>query len=192
MNSDLPAPFIGVRMHENRTPTGRCTGTPAKRAALYFAYGNQRNVGDKKAQLAGWQRGEWLGPDGRTHAHDRVMAWARQEALRHRYTFEAILSVPQGDLTPAEFCRAMQQGGGITDWRLMAHHDTDYRHAHVLFFRDKRLDKETFLSWQSEVRAELVRLEQQQTNDRAAQQEMALDTGQARTRAKGQEVGLGW
>ncbi|MCZ7673831.1 MAG: hypothetical protein M5U34_45280 [Chloroflexi bacterium] len=53
------------------------------------------------------------------------------------------------------------------------------------------MNKQAFLSWQTDVRAELVRLEQQQTNDRAAQQEMELDTGQARARAKGQEVGLG-
>lgn len=210
MRDQQPIPFIGVRMHENRTPTGRRTSTPAKRAALYFAYGNERNVGDEEAQLEGRQRGEWLGPDGRIQSHETVVAWAKQEALRHRYTSETIFSVPQADLTPEEFCQAMQQeslvGGEISDWRLMAHRDTDYRHAHVLFFRDKRFDKKTFLSWQTDVRAELVGLEQQQPsvslrpgaelvegtglNDRAVPQEMELDAG--RVHAKGQEVGLGY
>ncbi len=186
---DLPLPFIGVRMRENRTPTGRRTSTPAKHAALYFAYGR-----DKEARLEGRQRGEWLGPDGRIQSHDKVMAWARQEALSHRYTFEAILSVPQGQLTPEQFGRAMQAGGEIGDWRLIAHRDTKHAHAHVLFFRDKRLDKKTFLSWQTAVRAELARLEQQQIKARAARQEMALDADGATrlSRAKSREVSLGW
>ncbi len=212
MSDRQPIPFIGVRMHQNRTPTGRRTSTPAKRAALYFAYGNERNVGDKEAQLEGRQRGEWLGPNGRIQSQETVMAWAKQEALRHRYTFEAILSVPQADLTPEEFCQAMQQGslvgGEISDWRMMAHRDTDYRHAHILFFRDKRFDKKTFLSWQTDVRAELVGLEQRHPaaalrpgaelvegtgwNGRAVPQKMELDAGRAHANAKGQEVGLGW
>lgn len=189
--NDRPLPFIGVRMHENRTPTGRRTSTPAKRAALYFAFGR-----DKQAQLEGRQRGEWLGPDGRSQSHDQVMAWAKQEALGHRYTCQAILSVPQGELTPEQFCRAMGQGGEISDWRLIAHQDTQHSHAHVLFFRDKRLDKETFLSWQTDVRTELARLEQQQLDNRAAnqEQEMELDAGDTTqlSLAKSRGVSLGW
>jgi hypothetical protein len=177
--NDLPLPFIGVRMHENRTPTGRRTSTPAKRAALYFAYGNQRNVGDKQAELDSEQRGEWLGPDGRIQSHDQVMAWAKQEALGHRYTFEAILSVPQGQLTPEQFRQAMQAGDERADWRLIAPRDTKHSHAHVLFFRDKRLDKATFLSWQTDVRSELARLEQQQLNAQSSRQESGLEAAQA-------------
>jgi hypothetical protein len=172
-----------VRFHENRTPTGRRTGTPAKQAALYFAYGR-----DKQARLEANQRGQWLGPDGRVQNHEKVMSWARQEALRHRYTFEAVLSVQQGELTPEAFCQALAQGGEISDWRLMAHHDTEYNHAHVLFFRDERFEKETFLSWQSEIRAELSKLEQEQlANDRGVEQEQALSAGQER----GKSWGLG-
>ena len=171
----LPLPFIGVRMHENRTPTGRRTSTPAKHAALYFAYGR-----DKQAQQEGKQRGEWLAPDGRVQAHGEVMAWAKQEARDHRYTCQAILSVPQGKLTPEQFCRAMGHGNEINDWRLMAHQDSQHSHAHVLFFRDKRLDKETFLAWQNDVRSELARLEQQSLGDRAAQQDLELDLPQSR------------
>lgn len=192
MVNDAPIPFIGLRLHENRTPTGRRTSTPAKHAALYFAYGR-----DRQAQQEEKQRGQWLGPDGRSHSHEAVMAWAKEAALNHRYTFEALLSVQQGELTPAQFCQAMGQGQEIGDWRLVSHEDTDYRHAHVLFFRDKRLDKKTFLAWQTAVRQELSRLEQQQlslphtpTLEKEVQLEMALDAEPKRVRQ--QEVGLGW
>jgi hypothetical protein len=195
-----PIPFINVRTQENRTPTGRRTSTPAKRAAIYYAYGNQQNVGDKEAQLEGRQRGQWLGPDGSVHTQEEVMAWVKANALEHRYTFQGILSVPEGALTAAEFGQALHKGGQTEDWRLISHEDTKHRHAHVLWFGDKRMGKKAFLSWQAEVRAELVRLEQHTSaslstgsKDRAAQQGMALDVGgSTKLRlGKGQEVGLG-
>lgn len=192
MRNDSPIPFIGVRVHENRTPTGRRTSTPAKHAALYFAYGRAR-----KAQQEEKQRGEWLGPDSRPHTHEAVMTWAKEAALSHRYTFEALLSVQQGALTPEQFCQAMSQNSEIGDWRLVSHQDTNYRHAHVLFFRDKRLDKKTFLAWQTAVRQELSRLEQQQLSlprtqdlEKEVQPEIALSAEPKRGRR--QEVGLGW
>lgn len=192
MSNNASEPFIGVQMQENRTPTGRRTSTPAKQAALYFAYGRY-----PQAQQAEKQRGDWLGPDGRVQTHEAVLAWAKQEALRHRYTFQAILSVPQGDVNPEQFCQAMGRSQEISDWRLMAHQDTSHRHAHVLFFRDKRLDKKTFLAWQTAVRQELSRLEQQQlalprTQDleKEVQLELALDAEPKRVQR--QEVGLGW
>ncbi|MCL4267270.1 MAG: hypothetical protein KJ069_29095 [Anaerolineae bacterium] len=179
-------PFINVRAQQNRTPTGRRTSTLARRAALYYAYGR-----DKAAQLEGRQRGEWMGPNGRIYTHEEVMAWVKTNALACRYTFQGILSIPEGELTAAEFGRAMYKGGQIEDWRLLAHDDTRHRHAHVLWFGDKRMDRQAFLSWQTEVRAELVRLEQQQqANDQTVQQEIALDAG--RSRSQDQEVGLGW
>lgn len=192
MADEHPIPFIGLRLHENRTPTGRRTSTPARRAALYFAYGRER-----QNQLEEKQRGQWLGPDGRVHSHAAVTAWAKEAALNHRYTFEALLSVQQGELTPAQFCQAMGQGGEIGEWRLVSHQDTDYRHAHVLFFRDKRLDKTTFLAWQTAVRQELARLEQQQLAaaptpdlEKEVQPETALTAEPKHVRR--QEVGLGW
>lgn len=45
--------------------TGRRTSTPAKRAALYYAFGRDQSR-DSEAQQAERQRGEWLGPDGRS------------------------------------------------------------------------------------------------------------------------------
>ena len=156
MNRKSTVPFIGVRLHENRTPTGRRTSTPAKRVALYFAYGSGRSPQGKEARLTGVQRGEWLSPDGREQTHDEVMTWLREESLRNQYTFEALLSVRNGDLTSEAFCKAMGQREIVNDWRLVMHNDTNNRHAHVLFFGDKRMEKKAFLAWQAEVRAELV------------------------------------
>jgi len=156
MRKKIGVPFIGVRLHENRTPTGRRTQTPAKRAALYVAYGSGRTPAGKEARLTGSQRGEWLSPDGRVQPHDEVMAWLRAESFRHRYTFETLLSVRDGDLTGEAFCKAMGQGEAVSDWRLMMHNDTNNSHAHVLFFGDKRMDKKAFLAWQADVRTELV------------------------------------
>jgi hypothetical protein len=201
MSDERAIPFIGVRMHENRTPTGRRTSTPARHTALYFAYGRGR-----QAQMEEKQRGQWLGPDGRPHTHEAVMAWVKEAALTNRYTFEALLSVQQGALTPAQFCQAMSQSGEIGDWRLVMHQDTRHRHAHVLFFRDSRLDKSSFLAWQTAVRQELARLEQQQLaaapttsleNEKAglrmaAERAPALVPAAEPKRSQRQEVALGW
>lgn len=191
-----PIPFIGVRTHRNRTPAGRRTATPARRAARYLAFGSERQAGQTAEP-----RGQWLGPDGRVRSHEAVLAWAREGALRHRYTFQAVLSVQQGALEPEEFAQAMEKGGLISDWRLMVHRDTDYRHAHVLFFRDHRFQKETFLGWQEQVREELARLEEQQLSSHAAQEGVAqerealqqevLEQGKGQERALASEVGLG-
>jgi hypothetical protein len=202
--------FINVRTQENRTPTGRRTSAPARRATHYYAFGAERDTGSREAQ----QRGEWWGPDGRTQTHEAVMAWVKEQAMRHRYTFQGLLSVPEGELTAAAFCRAMQKGDQAGDWRLIAHADTDHRHAHVLWFGDKRMDKQTFLSWQAEVRAELIRLElehppaarlalaegkdigpdrqQAMAPDAGRVEEAAQATDDGRASSQGQEVSLSW
>lgn len=179
-----PIPFIGVRAQRNRTPTGRRTATPARRAALYLAFGSERQAAEQTAE----PRGQWVGPGGRVRSHEAVLAWAREGALRHRYTFQAVLSVQQGALEPEDFVQAMEKGGLISDWRLMVHRDTDYHHAHVLFFRDHRIQKETFLGWQEEVREELARLEEQQLLGRAAQEEAVQERAAQGREALEQEV----
>jgi len=191
-------PFVNVGMQENRTAIGRRSSALARRAALYYTYGR-----DKEAELAAQPRGQWLGPGGRAYTHQEVMAWVRTNATSYRFTFQGLLSVPTGELTARELGRAMQKGGQADDWRLIAHNNTRYRHPHILWFGDKRLDKKAFLSWQKEVRAELVRLVQQHPlrayaeqravtglDNQAAGQEIELDAGQVRT--KSQEMGLGW
>jgi len=62
------------------------------------------------------------------------------------------------------------------------HRDTGYRHAHVLFFGDRRLDKAQFLEWQQQVREALLRLEKQH----AAQQQLQQEAGAGK--AQGMEV----
>lgn len=183
-----PIPFINVRTQENRTPTGRRTSTPAKRAALYYAFGRDQSR-DSKAQQAGRQRGEWLGPDGRVHSQEEVMAWIKANALAQRYTFQGLLSVPEGELTAAEFGQALQKGGQTAEWRLIAHNDTQHRHAHVLWFGDRRMDKQTFLVWQRDVRAELVRLEQQQKSVRPMEQDLETPMDRIHKKQKGMELG---
>ena len=131
--SKPPLPFIRVQMQKNRTASGRRTATPAKHVARYCAYGTV------KGKQEGKQRGEWLNPNGRKQSHESVMAWAKQEALQHRYTCHAVFSLREGTLTPEQYSTAMQRGGEIQDWRLMAHSDTAHSHAHILFFLDKQL-----------------------------------------------------
>lgn len=191
MSHKTSPPFIGLRMHKNQSVTGRRSSTPAKQVATYFAYGRQ-----KQNQLDAKQRGEWWGPDGRVHDHRAVMAWAKEAAMRHRYTFQAVLSVPQAQLTGEQFCQAMGQSGEIAEWRLMPHADTAHCHAHVLFFREKRLDKNSFLAWQTAVREELSKLEQQQLSlphstelQKALQLPIETDQGISRAEQMGTYIG---
>ena len=179
MTNKQSLPFIGVRIHRNRTASGRRSSTPARRAARYMAYGR-----DLAAETKGKQRGLWYGPEGKVHDHQEILAWARQEAFGHRYTFEAVLSMQQAKLAAADFCRAMEQGESIQDWRLMLHRDTAHRHAHVLFFRDKRLEKAQFLAWQQKVREALLQSEKQQAAEQHIQHEMGA------AKARGLEVEL--
>jgi hypothetical protein len=58
-------PFVNVGMQENRTATGRRSSALARRAALYYTYGR-----DKEAELAAQPRGQWLGP-GAVPIHTR-------------------------------------------------------------------------------------------------------------------------
>ena len=153
--AENPLPFVRLSYTPNRTPTGKRTATPAKRAARYFAFAN-----DRKAERTAEQRGRWYGPSGQTHDHEAVLAWASAQAKAHAYTFQALLSVPEGRLRAEDFARAMEGGKTIDDWRLLAHDDTAYSHAHVLFFRNRRLDKESFADWHERVRRELAALEE--------------------------------
>jgi hypothetical protein len=139
-------------MAENRTPTGRRSSTIARHKVNYLAYGRHREAQQQKEQ-----RGEWVGPDGKAQSHEAVLAWAREAAMAHRYTFQAVLSVPEGELTAAAFVQAMGQGQEIEQWRLIVHQDTAHCHAHVLFFGDRRMEKGRFLAWQTAVREELAR-----------------------------------
>lgn len=173
-------PCVRVTHVENRTPTGRRTATPAKKAAAYFAHGREkREVGQRPSEA---QRGEWVGPDGRRHGHELVVEWARSQALAHRYTFQALLSVPEGRLTAADYGRALAAAGAagadpggmqVDDWRMVVHDDTVYSHAHVLFFGDRRMEKERYLAWRERIQEELAALEERYLEGQALAQEGA-------------------
>lgn len=169
MNKPASLPVTRMRHTRNRTPTGKRTATSARKTAIYIAFGK-----DKKDQTDDRQRGTWVGPGGRQHSHQATVAWAEKLAKQQDQTFHALLSVPKGRLTAADYTRALEQAGQIPDFRLMVHNDTAYSHAHVLFFRDKRLDKESYLRWQEQVQRELAAAEQKQLAGQTAEQEAAV------------------
>lgn len=182
-------PFIGVRMHRNRAAGGRRSSNTARRAALYVAFGRERQA-RQQVEASTPQRGAWYGPNGIQRSHEAVMDWVRRQALQNEYTFETILSVQQGELSAQDFNQALQQGGEIERWRLMVHDDTAYRHAHVLFFGERRMDKDTFVAWQQRVREELLRREQRQLQGEAwGQEAVGAESEAAREKGQGWEVG---
>lgn len=166
-------PLVRMAHTRNRTPTGKRTATPARKAAVYFAFG-QAN------QATGRQRGEWLGPGGQRHQHEAVLAWAQRQAKQYEHTFQALLSVPQARLTGGDYARALAAAGQTEGWRMVVHNDTDYSHAHVLFFRDKRLPRDRFDRWQTQVQQALATLEEKRLaepeQDVAAAAEMAAES----------------
>lgn len=171
---ERPLPFVRLTYARNRTPTGRRTATPARKTARYVAFGT-----DRQAERDGKQRGEWYGPDGQRHTHEEVLVWAAEQATSHRYTFQALLSVPEGRLRPADFCRALREARYIDDWKLMSHDDTGHSHAHVLFFRDGRMDREGFADWHERIRQQLAALEERDLGGKQAEEglEQGLDKG---------------
>ncbi len=187
MGKDRSLPFVRLSHTLNRTPTGKRTATPAKRAARYFAFAN-----DRKAEREAKQRGAWYGPGGTTHDHQAVLAWAAAQAKTHAYTFQALLSVPEGRLGAEDFARAMKEGQEIDDWRLLAHNDTAYSHAHVLFFRDSRLERERFAGWHRRIRRELAALEEAalQAGQRSAVDGLAAEEGHGRPAQEADGAGL--
>lgn len=150
MSKTRSLPVVRLEHRRNRTPTGKRTGTPARKAAIYFAFGRRANQ----------QRGDWLGPGGERHPHEAVLAWAQGQARQHEHTFQALLSVPQARLTGQDYVRALEAAGQTEGWRMVVHNDTAYSHAHVLFFRDRRLPRDEFEQWQAQVQNALLTLEE--------------------------------
>lgn len=174
MTAINPRPFVRMNYERNRTPVGRRTATPARHTANYFAFGRDKNQ----------QRGEWIDASGQPQSHADILDWSRAQALKHEYTFQALLSVPHSRLTSADYTHALQQSKQMTDWRLVVHNDTAYSHAHVLFFRDKRLPKEAHRAWHDDLQKQLAQAE--------AKQLAGLETEQALQQAPRQiDHGLG-
>jgi hypothetical protein len=135
--------IVRLSFAPNRTPVARRrSATRARHTANYFAFGRQ---------LEGEQRGVWYGPEATPFTHDQVMTWVKEQAMQHELTFQAVLSIPEGQLSAEDYCRAMAAGGDVVDWRLVCHDDTAHSHAHVLFFRDEQFEKSSYLEWHGRV-----------------------------------------
>ncbi len=151
MAKQLLAIVRGERM-ANKSAKGKPSYAQMKGLMNYIAYGRYEDRFDQETQ----QRGLWLDHNGNPAAHEETLHWAKEKVHRYSYehTYQLLLSTRYGGLTAADFSHVLQQGSELSDmreWRLMMHQDTQHRHAHVLFFRDKRLDKKSFLTWQTAV-----------------------------------------
>lgn len=146
--------ILRLQSHENRTKTGRVSATVTRKIANYLAYGRGRPAQQQQRE----PRGTWLDQDSQTRTHDEVIAWVQNEGKAQRYTHQLILSVKDEWLTPEAYNRALAAGGSFFPaWRLMAHTDTSYSHAHVIAFGDKqiRFKSESFRDWWLTVRQAL-------------------------------------
>lgn len=156
--------IVRLESIRNRTPTGRASATVARKLAQSFAFGPD-------SQPA--QRGVWYGETGETFAHQAVLDWVTQEGKARVFTYQFILSVKYVCLTPEEYCQAMRAGGKLFPvWRLVAHQDTSYSHAHALAFGNEeiRIKSAAFREWWQKVRAELERLQMPYLTDEIIQQ----------------------
>ncbi len=183
MDKADPLPVVRLNHSRNRTPTGKRTVTLARKAAVYFAFGQQPK------QTEGKQRGEWLGPGNEKHKHEEVLAWARRQARQHEHTFQALLSVPQARLSGGDYTRALEAAGQIEAWRMVVHNDTNYSHAHVLFFRNQRLPRVQFDRWQAKVQRELVILEEKRLAEPEQQMNVATEMMEETQSWRGVELG---
>ncbi len=178
MAKSSPHPIVRLQHTRNRTPTGKRTATPARKTAVYFAFGQQAK-----------QRGEWLGSGSERHKHEDVLAWAQNQGRQHEHTFQALLSVPEARLTGADYARALDAAGQIEAWRMVVHNDTRYSHAHVLFFRDQRMPRDQFDKWQAQVQQELKLLEEKRLAEPEPQIERAMTMTEDTPSWQGPELG---
>jgi len=165
-----------VRAYRNLTKTGRPTTTKVARTVQYYSYGRSAEA-DIKQSL----RGEWFGPSGQTN-HQEVMVWARMAARANSHTFQLLLSVRDGKLEATDYqqimdnCADLLERAHVTDYRLIAHEDSAYNHAHCLFFADQKIERSIFTVWQRALVRELTIVQA----ERAQQQELALQLDQQR------------
>ncbi|MBK8904437.1 MAG: hypothetical protein IPM53_24880 [Anaerolineaceae bacterium] len=160
--------------HENRTKTGRVSATVTRKIANYLAYGRGRPAQQQQRE----PRGTWLDQKSQARTHDEVIAWVEQEGKAQRYTHQLILSVKDEWLTPEAYNQALAAGGSLfSAWRLMAHTDTSYSHAHVIAFGDKqiRFKSESFRDWWLTVRQALETEREAALAQRTAVPEHALN-----------------
>jgi hypothetical protein len=172
-----------VRSYRNLTKTGRPTATKVARTVQYYSYGRSSEV-DTEQSL----RGEWFGPSGQT-THQEVMVWAKMAARANSHTFQLLLSVREGKLEETDYqqivdnCADLLERAHVTDYRLIAHEDSAYNHAHCLFFAEQKIEKSIFTVWQRALVRELTAVQA----ERAQQQELALQLAWQRQQEEAQQ-----
>ena len=136
-----------VRYSRNLTQDGRPSNFQVQRSMYYYGYGKPEQRRD------GETRGTWYDQNGDVRSYGAALAWAKGTALRNKYTYALLLSVKDVQLTPEAFVFAMQQSNPpFSQWRLIAHDDTAYAHAHVIAFSNRTLPKRDVVGWSSRVR----------------------------------------
>jgi hypothetical protein len=146
--------IMRLQSHENRTPTGRASATATRKLVNYLAYGRGRPA--HQAQRP--QRGIWLDQDNKETSHEAVLAWVQAQGKQQRFTHQLILSVKEVRLSGEAYNRALAAAGPFfPSWRLMAHTDSPYSHAHVIAFGEEEIGIKSarFRQWWLSVRQAL-------------------------------------
>ena len=122
-----------------------------------------------------FQRGQWHSQDGE-ETHDDVMAWAKENAQQHKYTYTFVLSVRDAAMQDVDFIETVQgamsdqaKNDFPTDWRMMVHRDSDHDHVHLVLFRDKTLQKAQLAQWRQTLQQELAVREAQRLQEQQEQ-----------------------
>jgi hypothetical protein len=153
-----------MQYFRNQAQDGAPSTLKIQRSLYYYGYGTP----DKRK--GNETRGDWYDQNGVVRPYGAALAWAKGTALHNKHTYTLLLSVKDIRPTPEAFVSAMQQSNPpFSQWRLIAHDDTAYAHAHVIAFSDRILPKREVVGWSSRARdvLEEMRHEQIQQLDQA-------------------------
>ncbi len=162
-----------MRYFRNLTQKGTLSNSQVQRSMHYYGYGKPEQRHDSET------RGAWYDQNGDVRSYGAALAWVKGTALRNKYTFTMLLSVKDVRLAPEAFVAAMQMSQPpFSQWRLIAHDDTAYAHAHVIAFSNRPIPKRMIVGWSSRARGalEALCLTQIQQLDRAPSQVASLAT----------------
>ena len=146
-----------VRYSRNLTQDGRPSNFQVQRSMYYYGYGKPEQRRD------GETRGTWYDQNGDVRSYGAALAWVKGTALRNKYTFTMLLSVKDVRLAPEAFVTAMRLSQPpFSQWRLIAHDDTAYAHAHVIAFSNRPIPKYMIVGWSSRAREVLEEMRHEQ------------------------------
>ncbi len=130
--------IANLKWKRNLTPTGRPSASPILKGVRYCTF--------REGTVVEKQQRQWYSQDGE-QTYDQVRDWAKGQALQHSLAYTIVLSCKNTDLTDSDFIQVMQGQDQFTDWRLVPHGHTEYRHAHVIVFVDELLHGRQFSGW---------------------------------------------